>query len=872
MSNVGQLKKKLLFSQENLAHLWTIVSSKMRNYSLTSFMNLYKATLRRLHVCFYEQNKKRTKSICRNLLKRTIFFALFLSFLSQKSHLRGVKRKFSNTSDFLLTSHKFSNFKKISDFFFPLDERKIEVLGKTEKVLINSVLKKFIKSFSWESTLNMSNTTKENTITSEIFELIYQSENSSERGVVFTPFPFSYWMVQSCFQRYLAMFLNQAHFSLNDLDSMEAKKIELLKNHISEIRVLDISVGCGTFYLASLRYLLMLNNRLGKIGKNSLASLKNILIKNLYGIDIDENALIICKIRLALQILREDPWILAEELLKIVDNINLKTGNTLIGFITNPRNVELCRKNKYHQLLFRDINNTEVKNTTFFNNQKIFHWFLEFPEIFNSSKNSGFEIIIGNPPYIGYRFIDKTVKCVLKHLYPGIYTGLNDYYYYFIWRAKQLLAPNGSCVLIVARYFLEARYALKLRTKLFRSKPGNVDIIIDFREFKIFPKGVNSAILFITNRTQSEQKTCMIVLKNPNLSSQALLQELHFFLENSFQQISRSFHQFVFNQADFIRGKFIPVSSNLKNILKKIEKQCVPLSHVCHIGTGYHSGKDIVFSQNIIKKMGSFYGIINNHHSDIQFPLEAKIIHEIVKTTEILPFRILWNDKYVILTKRGIDINNYPLIKQYLEHFKETLKDRYEVRQNLAKWYEIAQVRNLHLFKARMKIMCPYRARVPRFGLDKNQRYSSIDCTSIVPKDSSSLNIYYILGVLNSELIEFYLYAVAKKLDAQKIELYPKTISNIPLKIPRTEETNILVSKITELTENICTLLETFKFTPTQQQMLLNNGKRGFLEFKDEIQKLRELIDTLDLLVYQLYGLETQREALKREIIPTWIK
>ena len=831
---------------------------------MNSFINQYKITFKKLQMLFKGKNENDQKDFlfCQDLMKRTVFLAFYLTIVSQRSPSRTIEREVTSIMNPLFSLNDLAPFKRIADIYFPLELKIIESLEKKEEEIINNVLKKFIESFSWELSQNLNNKSKKNSVTPEIFELIYHSENPKKHGVVFTPYPFAYWMVQSCFQRHLARFLNSPNFSMNDLDLLKRDKKRRLNNIILKIRALDISVGCGTLYLAAFNYLLTLNNRLGLLDGNSYLVLKRICLYNLYGVDIDENALVMCKVRLILQIFEKAPSIQVEDLLELIDNVNLKTGNFLIGFIADPR---IHRMVDYNQLLIYGINDNEINNPIFLNNQNIFHWFLEFPKIFNKSKTSGFDIIFGNPPYIGYRFIDKTVKRTLKHLYSKIYTGLNDYYYYFIWRAKQLLAPNGSSVLVVTRYFLEARYAEKLRSELIGS--GYVDAIIDFRDFKIFSKGINTAVLFLTKNSAYNHQSQILVLKNHNLSPRTLLQELQASIKNLSLKSSRIFQHFTISRTETLNSKFLFASKTLRNLIKRIESQCVPLEQVCNIGTGYHSGKDKVFSPSIIKQNGEINALIENKGIIDRFPLETEIVEEIVKTPNILPYIIIGDRKYVILTKRGINIDEFPFTKQYLEHFKEILTSRYEVRKNLAKWYEIAQVRNLHLFKAKLKIMCPYRARVPRFAIDKRQRYSSIDCTSIAMK--KSLNIYYILGVLNSELIEFYLYIVAKKIDAQKIELYPKTISNIPIKVPTTKEENFLVKKITEHTKNICNLLESSKFTPKQHQQLLKYGRRGFFKINDNIQGI---IKTIDMYVYQLYGLDDQIETLKNEFTHPYIE
>ncbi|MFX1285976.1 MAG: Eco57I restriction-modification methylase domain-containing protein [Promethearchaeota archaeon] len=828
---------------------------------MNSFINLYKITLNKLQVLFNGKTKDTQEiiSFCQDLLKRTVFFAFYINILDQKLPPDSVEGKLPYTLALLSSLKDLKNFKPIADIFFPLKLKLVESLEKKEERVINNTLKKFIESFSWESIQNSNNKVKKNSVTPEIFELIYHSENPRNRGVVFTPYWCAYLMVESCLKRHIMRLLNLSSFSIHNLN-LHKQQRDFLKKYFKDIRLLDISVGCGTLYLAAFDCLITLHNQFGILGKKLNSILKRICSKNLYGVDIDEKALIICKVRLILRILKIDPNIQIEDILEIINSVNLKSGNSIIGFINNPG---ISKKCNYNQLLVQDLTTNETNSLEILNSQSFFHWFLEFPRVFDMSEILGFDVIIGNPPYIGYRYIDKTTKRILRHLYSRIYTGLNDYYYYFIWRAKQLLAPDGSCVLIVPRYFLEARYAQKLRSELFGY--GYVDVIVDFREFKIFPKGINSLVLYMTENSTFNPQSHILVLKKYNLSSQTLLQELQANMNGFSLKPSQIFHHYTFNHCESLNGKYLVASKSLISLIKRIENQCVPLNQVCGMGTGYHSGKDKVFSPNIIKKNGKVIALVENKGIVNQFPLETELVKEIVKTPNVLPFMIIWDNKYVLLTKRGININDYPYTKHYLEQFKETLMKRYEVRKNLANWYEIAQVRNLQLFKAKLKIICPYRARIPRFAIDKRQRYSSIDCTSIV-LTNEDLDIYYILGVLNSELIELYLYSIAKKLDAQKIELYPKTISNIPIKIPTTKEDSALVTKIADLTRNLCSVLESCEFTPKQYQHILRHGKRAFIVIKKDNQEIKRLIERLDYLVYKLYGLENQIEILKREI------
>ncbi|MHA2224888.1 MAG: Eco57I restriction-modification methylase domain-containing protein [Candidatus Hodarchaeales archaeon] len=690
-------------------------------------------------------------------------------------------------------------------------------------------------------------------------------ENKKKLGVINTPSHISDWIVKLTFQQNFARTLNLSSFTIKDVDSLDHKKTELLMKYIGNIKILDIAVGCGTFYISSLKYLLRLYSQLGLTETNYSAIIKNILTTNLYGLEIDETALVVCKIRLLFELTEINMKIPLEEFEEIFRDIKLKIGNSLIGFVRNQTFDRTIVENNNFPVLFPYRKRNKEIDTSFFHDTKIFHWFIEFPEVFGKSKQNGFNIIIGNPPYIGYRNINKKEKQLLKMLYPDIYTGLNDYYYYFIWRAVQLLSANGSSALIIARYFLEARYARKLRQKLLCS--NHVDMIIDFRRFKVFANAeINTAILFLSASVIIMQKIRLAIIKDLKLPIKTLLKELNHAINHQLSENNHNFQLYSIDKDYYKTNETIFASEAVIKIINKIEKNSHLLSHVCDIGTGYHSGKDMVFSKYIIKENGEYFVEITDNKENVRYPLEKSIMKRIVKSSDILSFTINSNNKFVILTKHGIDIERYPMTKHYLKQFKKILENRYEVRKNVAKWYEIAQIRNQRLFDAKIKIMCPYRTRVPRFSIDMESRYSSIDCTLIVPKTEKNISIYYILGILNSELIELYLYVISKKLDAEKIELYPKTLSKIPIKIGNTTYENSLIEEITKVTKFIYKKMDSIILTSNQKKSLINEGIKESFEFKRSFPEISSSMIKLNELVYRLYRIDDQKLNITNEI------
>ncbi|MFX0136777.1 MAG: Eco57I restriction-modification methylase domain-containing protein [Candidatus Hodarchaeota archaeon] len=786
----------------------------------------------------------------RNMIKRSFLFSFFKLITSKvhpsKLSLEDYSPLFFNRKEHPLPKFE-TNIFTIIETLLPFDWSLITFIEQQDKELVQKKLKLFIDSFMWQPFQPINSETYRDVVSPQIFEKIFDLENSKNRGVVHTPYILAYWMVKSNFQKLFSKFFEIPYFSLDFLTSLDLEEKKVFEDWLIKIKVLDIAVGCGTFLLAAGHYLIKVFKCLG--------SSPTSFTKILYGVDINEKAIQICRVRLFLLILYTNPSILLEDLMKIVENFNLKTGNSLIGNIEKPINQEITTVEVERN----------VKKYSHIKNFSEFHWYKEFPEVFQKSKNFGFDIVIGNPPFIGYRNISREEKVILKFLYPSIYTGLNDLYYFFIQRSIELLNSNGFFALIVSRYFLEARYAAKLRSELYKN--AKIETIIDFRDYKVFPGvGINTAIIFATKIQDFSSLSYMFILRNYDSTLFSILQDLQDCVEDPNKKLKLAFQGYKFNQNDLINETTNIVSEKARIILSKMKNQSYPLHKLCNIGTGFHSGKDAIFSKNIVEKDGKFFGKTRNKDSIIKMPLERDLIKEIIKTSDILPFIINWVKKYVIMTQRGVRIDSYPLTKFYLEQSKEKLIDRYEVKNGLARWYEIAQVRNYLLFKAKKKIVCPYRTKTPRFAIDEDQRYTSIDCTSIVPKKNSSLNIYYILGLLNSELIGFYLYAVTKKLDAQKIELYPETVSHIPVKIPKTDSEIALFNEITQLTKKIWNKLKERELTNLQKQELIKTGKKGFRKFKKDLGCVSQQISKLDLLVYKLYGCENQIKEIQEEI------
>ena len=151
---------------------------------------------------------------------------------------------------------------------------------------------------------------------------------------------------------------------------------------------------------------------------------REILLNNIFGVDLNEESVEITKLSLFLKVCRKD--------LKLPNlNNNIKNGNSLID---NP---------KY--------------------TKHPFNWKKEFEEIID---NGGFDIVIGNPPYVRQEKI-KEIKPYLKELYE-VYAGVADLYVYFFEKGLNLLCDGGFLSFISSNKFTRSKYGRPLRKHLLK--------------------------------------------------------------------------------------------------------------------------------------------------------------------------------------------------------------------------------------------------------------------------------------------------------------------------------------------------------------------------------------------------------------------
>ncbi len=287
---------------------------------------------------------------------------------------------------------------------------------------------------------------------------------------------------------------------------IDGKKTE----DVEKIKIVDPACGSGSFLLGAYQYLLDWHldfyykeqKRLTSIiddkgvaakeknqtikersllpltpdGKLTTKIKKQILVNNIYGVDLDANAVEVSKLSLLLKCMEGETEASVKTITlnlndRVLPNLdeNIKDGNSLIDTDIYDSSIDFGEEKKI----------------------KPFSWKKQFSSVF---KQGGFDVVIGNPPYV-IVFNDE-VKKYLEQNYP-VFQRNNDLYVAFIAKCLNLLKPKGEFSMITPNSFIRGDYFKNLRLSLNKYK---INEIVDFGNKLIFSSAnVFTCIFNITN-------------------------------------------------------------------------------------------------------------------------------------------------------------------------------------------------------------------------------------------------------------------------------------------------------------------------------------------------------------------------------------
>jgi len=590
---------------------------------------------------------------------------------------------------------------------------------------------------------------------------------------------------------------------------------------IEKIKICDPACGSGSFLIGAYQFLLdwhlkyyndlpalklrqadnppkrKKDSPLTPDGNLTTAEKKRILLNNIFGVDIDAQAVEVSKLNLLLKALEgETQASISQQLAlfheRVLPNLgsNIKCGNSLIGNDFYDDQIDMFPEQ------MKKIN--------------AFDWEEGFPEIF---KQGGFDVVIGNPPWVRQELISEHKSYFKTHY--QTYHGVADLYQYFIEKGISILNEKGYFSYIVASKWLRAKYGLPLRKWL---KEQTIHKLIDFGDLPVFRFATTySSIIIASKSTTPNKKFHVLEVKS-----------LEF--ENLGQYVKK--HEITISK-DLLDDNGWSLKDNAElNLLKKLNENCTLLRTFVNkkiyrgVLTGYN--KAFVITNEIRK------ALIEDD------PKSEEIIKPFLVGKNIKRYLPPVSDTYLIFTRRGIDINKYPAIKSYLSGFKENLtpkpanwKGGKWIGRKPGKyaWYEIQDTVDYYKEFNKTKILWPGISReVVAFTLDENKYYGNDNNQLIVIDDK------FLLGILNSRVSKYFLSNICDKVQGGFYRLKIIYVEQIPIPKKRSYAVEKLVDNILKLSEH----LQTTKLETQHQQI-----QRSI----DHAEK------KIDELVYELYGL-----------------
>lgn len=402
--------------------------------------------------------------------------------------------------------------------------------------------------------------------------------------------------------------------------------------------------------------------------------------------------------------------------------------------------------------------------------QNAFEWRFEFPEVLNDEGDFiGFDVIIGNPPYISLSKIkEKSQTAYFENNYQT-YTKGSDIYCLFYERGSCLLKQAGFLTYITSNSWLKTIYGDLLKKYLIENLQPQT--LLNIEDMQIFEEATVESNIIILKKDKVNEFFDVASLNNNYLVGSSLDD---YFYKNCFRFI-------IPNTSEWIIGN--EESGNLKQKIARIGKQL----------------KDFKITINFGIKTGYNAAFIINEETKNQLIAEssnsAEIIQPILRGRDLKKYYYEFAGFYLINTHNGVAKNNierikvkenYPSIYNYLLSFLPQIEQRQDQGKD---WTNLRNCAYLEDFN-KPKIVWGEISDQPKFAFDDSNYYA--EATTFL---MTGEKLKYLLAILNSKLSQWYFNQISTTTGMGTNRWKKYKIEMLPIKEP-TETEELLLEKI----------------------------------------------------------------------------
>ncbi|MDK2977350.1 MAG: hypothetical protein PWP52_45 [Bacteroidales bacterium] len=491
-----------------------------------------------------------------------------------------------------------------------------------------------------------------------------------------------------------------------------------------------------------------------------------------------------------------------------------------------------------------------------------FLWKLYFSDVFRR-ENPGFDIVIGNPPYVRQEKI-KELKPALERNYKT-YTGVADLYVYFYELGYNILRDEGVLAYITSNKWMRANYGEKLR-KFFKENTS-IKEIIDFGGEKVFETATVDTNILIFKKGY----------KKDNLMSAVDFTKIKNY--NGFIDGIKS-NRFKIPQSDLKENSFNLSPPEELNLKKKIEKIGIPLKDWdIKINYGIKTGFNDAFiidgktKDELIKKD----------------PKNKEIIKPILRGRDIKRYGYEFADLWLIFVPWHFPLHNnssisgaseeaekafkeqYPDIYNHLLKYKEKLSKRNKAETGKRyEWYALQRCAASYYKEfEKEKIIYPEFSSSSCFYFDNGKYYTSDTAWFIVGGSK------YLMVLLNSKVIWFYLENMVSQLGSKALRMKKIYLEKLPIpKIPEDQQIPFIekADKMIELNKKFINkkneFLKSLNLTKITKK-LETFYNLSYEEFLKELKKQKINTDSLNDLENRFNSYKKELMEIKQEIEKT---